>query len=149
MSAPLFIEIDTSKLVGLELCQPIVTKHLKNAMRYSRALLQQRMKGRMHFAHPTGNLESSIHAEPAGTTDPYFNAVGTNVTYARFVNYGTGRRGEQSSVPHPPDYQYGSKPGMRAQPFAEPAFAAAQPAIQLAFAKEMELALAEIAGTKL
>ncbi len=141
----LSITVDTSALRGLDLARPVIKKHLRGAMRYSRALLTRGMKAEMHFANPTGNLEGSIHAEPAAA-DPYFNAVGTNVTYARFVNYGTGRRGASSGVAHPPDYQYGPKQGMKAQPFAEPAFAQATPAIHKAFATAMQAALSEMAA---
>lgn len=35
--------------------------------------------------------------------------------YFRFGEYGTGRRGAESGVPHPPDYEYGKKAGMSAR----------------------------------
>jgi hypothetical protein len=35
--------------------------------------------------------------------------------YFRFGEFGTGRRGAESNVRHPADYEYGQKPGMAAR----------------------------------
>jgi hypothetical protein len=43
------------------------------------------------------------------------------VEYAPFVEFGTGRRGQESGVDHPRTYVYGGRAGMRAQPYLTPA----------------------------
>lgn len=69
-----------------------------------------------------GRLRNSITAEePVAGGNRVSGVVGTNVEYAPFVEYGTGRRGDASGVEHPDDYIYGPKPGMDAQPFLRPA----------------------------
>lgn len=53
--------------------------------------------------------------------------IGTNVEYARFVEFGTGQRGAATNVwktSLPNDYIYGSRMGMAAQPYLFPAFVA-------------------------
>lgn len=48
--------------------------------------------------------------------------VVARMLYAKFVEFGTGRRGAASGVDKPGDYIYGPKEGMAAQPFLFPAF---------------------------
>ncbi len=48
--------------------------------------------------------------------------VGSNLPYSAFVEFGTGVRGSSSTHPPlPPNYSYGMKPGMHAQPYLFPA----------------------------
>jgi hypothetical protein len=49
--------------------------------------------------------------------------------YFRFGEYGTGRRGSASGVPHPNDYRYGQKPGMSARFMLGNALRLAEPQI--------------------
>lgn len=59
----------------------------------------------------TGQLRNSIHT----TVGNDGAIVGTNVEYAPYVEYGTGRKGDPS-VPHREDWE-----GMAPQPFLMPA----------------------------
>lgn len=49
--------------------------------------------------------------------------------YFRFGEYGTGRRGRLSNVPHPASYQYGDRPGMTARFMLGTALRIAKPRI--------------------
>lgn len=70
----------------------------------------------------TGRLRSSINL--------FFSKgglaalVGTVVSYAKFVEFGTGRRGSEygSASMYDPAYRYGKKPGIYPQPYLFPAF---------------------------
>jgi len=54
--------------------------------------------------------------------------VGTNVEYAAFVEFGTGRRGAGAALQSvPAEYTYGSSAGMTAQPYLWPALEAERP----------------------
>jgi HK97 gp10 family phage protein len=69
-----------------------------------------------------GRLRASItHRLTDGPNGPMAE-VGTNVTYGKFQEYGTGQRGKGSGVPTPADYEYGSSKGIPAQPFLFPAY---------------------------
>jgi len=68
-----------------------------------------------------GRLRASITVE--FLNNGMTGEVGTNVDYAPFVEYGTGRRGRAAA--HPPlpgNYAHGSRAGMKAQPFLYPAW---------------------------
>lgn len=65
-----------------------------------------------------GQLRANIVEEVNGLTAD----VVARMLYAKFVEFGTGRRGAASGVAKPNDYNYGPKPGMKAQPFLFPAF---------------------------
>lgn len=125
----------------------IIEAHLVKGMTFMRNKITSDMRSQMHFNNPTGNLEGSIHAEPEGQADPWSNSVGPgdDVTYSRFVNYGTGQRGASSGIDPPAGYVYGPRPGMSAQPYIEPAFELAKGAVQSAFEVEIAAALEEIA----
>ena len=64
-----------------------------------------------------GPLRANIVEEVNGLTAD----VVARMLYAKFVEFGTGRRGAASGVAKPSDYNYGPKPGMKAQPFLFPA----------------------------
>lgn len=68
----------------------------------------------------TGRLRSSIRAQF------YKNGlaaeISTNVNYAMFVEFGTGRRGSATGTNLPPGYQHGARNGVHARPFLWPAF---------------------------
>ena len=72
----------------------------------------------------TGSLRESIVTEVEKEGSTIVGTVSTNKEYAAYVEFGTGRRGEQS--PSPPKYPLGSGyrqdwPGMSARPFMYPA----------------------------
>jgi HK97 gp10 family phage protein len=76
----------------------------------------------------TGRLRASITHEPITDADVFGFAVGTNVEYARFVEFGTGRRGAASALPlasreamREGGYAHGPSEGVGAQPFLFPA----------------------------
>lgn len=76
-----------------------------------------------------GELRASIHSTVARkVTDPVF--VSTDVEYAAFVEFGTGRRGAASGTKPPKGYVHGAgkkrpnSAGMRAQPYLVPAMEA-------------------------
>lgn len=80
----------------------------------------------------TGHLRSLITHEPI--EGGYL--IGTNVEYARFVEFGTGRRGAGSALGVTASqtrrdlgYEYGARPGMPAQPFLFPAFEQSRDAV--------------------
>lgn len=81
----------------------------------------------------TGRLRASITHEKLGRGDVGETgvgyAVGTNVEYAPFVEFGTGRRGAASALVRSAreamggkGYAHGPRIGMPAQPFLFPAF---------------------------
>ncbi len=54
--------------------------------------------------------------------------VGSNVEYAAFVEFGTGRRGAGAGLRSvPAEYAYGNSAGMNAQPYLWPALEAERP----------------------
>jgi HK97 gp10 family phage protein len=63
----------------------------------------------------TGRLRASINMEFAA--DGLNARVGTNVKYAKFVHWGTGRRGSSSNLNPPSEYSYGQRAGMAGRPF--------------------------------
>ena len=69
-----------------------------------------------------GRLRNSLTTQVARSFDGVEIRTGTNVEYAPFVEYGTGRRGSASGVEPPADYHYGPKPGMAAHPYLRPAW---------------------------
>lgn len=76
--------------------------------------------------HPTGGgiLKGSIESAAVQGGRGKDWKVFTNKPYAKFVEYGTGRRGAASKQPDPgvdPEYVHGSTAGMGAQPFLRPA----------------------------
>ncbi len=69
-----------------------------------------------------GRLRASIR--PKFLNNGLSAEVGSDVAYAAFVEFGTGREGASSAGNHegkPDTYVYGPKRGMRAQPFLWPA----------------------------
>lgn len=70
----------------------------------------------------TGRLRASITRQ-VGKNERFPSAVvGTNVKYAPFVEFGTGRAGAASDVETPDGYTHGSSTGVAARPFLFPAF---------------------------
>lgn len=81
-----------------------------------------------------GRLRGSIN--PKFFNNGFTGEVGSNVDYAPFVEFGTGRRGAAS--PHPPlpsGYIHGPRAGMPAQPFLFPAFEEQRPKFLAAIAE--------------
>ena len=80
---------------------------------------------------PTGNLASGIQGggDVQSTGDGYRGEVFAAEDYSAYVNYGTGSRGQSSSVPdRGADITYtGSWLGMPARPFMSQAAADARP----------------------
>jgi len=84
----------------------------------------------------TGRLRSSIRPE-------FFNMgmaaeIGTNVAYAAFVEFGTGRKGSSTlpgNIPLPQGYKHGGISGMRARPYLFPAYFAEEKDFQKAISK--------------
>lgn len=69
--------------------------------------------------------------------------------YFRFGEYGTGKRGVESGVPHPPDYRYGDKPGMAARFMLGNALMRAEPEIIGQFdARELARAISSAAANR-
>lgn len=64
----------------------------------------------------TGRLRASIVTDVQSDGDVVIGAVGTNVEYAPYVEFGTGQMGDQS-VEHRQDWK-----GQSAQPFLFPAY---------------------------
>ena len=81
-----------------------------------------------------GNLRRGIVAHHRGLQ----GFVEARAKYAAFVEYGTGRRGAGSGVAPPPDYSYGPRAGMRAQPYMWPAVEAARPAFFAALKRALK-----------
>lgn len=69
-----------------------------------------------------GNLRGSIHTATQEADGGVQVTTGTPVEYAAFVEYGTGQRGAASGVTPEEGYEYGSSPGMAAQPYLRPAW---------------------------
>lgn len=62
----------------------------------------------------TGTLRASVHSFVRNNLTNTEGVVGTNMEYAPFLEYGTGRRGAASGHPAvPADYKYGDSPGIR------------------------------------
>lgn len=68
----------------------------------------------------TGNLQDSIKVEVVNTGSTVKGSVSTDVSYAPYVEFGTGQRGAASPGAGEGPYS-GSWPGMPAQPFIRPA----------------------------
>lgn len=77
----------------------------------------------------TGNLKASIfaYARPLGRQVAAL-VVGASAPYAKFVEFGTQRRGaatvqtgDVGDITQPSEYVHGQGAGMRAQPFLRPA----------------------------
>lgn len=147
MQFSIHVDVPLAEMLSSGASQSVIEAHMTKAMTFMREKLVGDIRSQMHFKNPTGNLESSIHAEPS-EADPWQNSVGPGdyVHYSRFVNYGTGRRGAASGIDPPEGYVYGPRPGMRAQPYMEPAFELAKAAVDSAFNFELQAALAEIGG---
>lgn len=77
----------------------------------------------------TGNLIGSIETD----VDGFDGEVGTGVSYAPFVEFGTGRRGEASEFPGKPEHITYSEDwkGMAAKPYLIPALEAARDGFEL------------------
>jgi hypothetical protein len=77
----------------------------------------------------TGNLIGSIEAD----TDGFEGEVGTAVTYAPYVEFGTGERGAASEFPGKPDYLTYSEDwkGMSARPYLIPALESAREGFEM------------------
>lgn len=65
----------------------------------------------------TGRLRASIRHRVGNMSAE----VLTDVEYAAFQEFGTGRRGSTSGVETPDWYKYGNTPGVKAQPYLRPA----------------------------
>ena len=65
----------------------------------------------------TGAVESSIEKQFVGNPneDVLSYEQFSELYYFRFGEYGTGRRGSESGVPHPATYRYGTVAGMSAR----------------------------------
>jgi HK97 gp10 family phage protein len=70
----------------------------------------------------TRTLQRSITTQAVKTADGVEIRTGTNMEYARFLEYGTGRAGAESGIEPPADYQYGPSPGMGPKPYLRPAW---------------------------
>ncbi len=90
---------------GLRQYRRDLEKALKKAM--EKTVLEIEAEAKKRCPVDTGRLRASINPKVKSPTE---GSVGTNVEYAKYVEYGTRRRGNH--------------PGMRAQPFLEPAFIA-------------------------
>jgi hypothetical protein len=86
---------------------------------------------------PTGALAGGIQSEIEETGDGWKGAVFDPVEYASYVNYGTGSRGQSSSVPdRAPEITYtGSWLGMPARPFMSQAAADGRPRFEAGMKK--------------
>lgn len=60
-----------------------------------------------------GSLENQFVGNPNADVLSYEQF--SELYYFRFGEYGTGRRGSASGVPHPASYEYGTVPGMSAR----------------------------------
>jgi hypothetical protein len=75
-----------------------------------------------------GRLRGSIRTK--FYNNGFTSEVGTDVEYARFVEFGTGRRGAVSlpvGTPLPEGYKHGGKEGAAAQPYLYPALESERP----------------------
>lgn len=91
-----------------------------------------------------GNLRGSIHTATQDTGDGVQVTTGTPVEYAAFVEYGTGERGAASGVTPEEGYEYGSCPGMTAQPYLRPAWDQGKGAVTKDLAKAVRRELAKL-----
>ena len=92
-------------------------KTLKKAM--EKTVLEIEAEAKRRCPVDTGRLRSSINPKVKSPTE---GSVGTNVEYAKYVEYGTRRRDKGSGNGRGRGRGRGNHPGMRAQPFLEPAF---------------------------
>jgi len=63
----------------------------------------------------TGAALASLQNQTIGEGSRKSYEEFSELFYFRFGEYGTGRRGRASGVPHPASYRYGSTPGMAAR----------------------------------
>lgn len=85
----------------------------------------------------TGALRDSITAEVAPQTSSVFGRISAGMSYASYVEYGTGRRGDPSApYPHVETW-----PGMVAQPFMRPALDETRQLIRDLMGSQISLAL--------
>ncbi len=112
-----------NRLRSLELAHTITEALTRGAI-----LVEGRAKRRCPVK--TGRLRASItHSPPQNTARGVMVRVGTDVEYAAFVEFGTGRRGAGSTLTTSAQqeasrigYRHGTRVGMKAQPFLFPAF---------------------------
>lgn len=89
---------------------------------------------RERFYRTGAALESLEHLTvEKGSTKTYQEF--SELFYFRFGEYGTGRRGAESNVPHPRNYRYGKKPGMAARFMLGTALERARPEVVSEFRK--------------
>lgn len=100
----------------------------KDVVADSAMRIEQNAKGNCPV--DTGRLRSDIKIR--FTKEGLAAYIGTDVFYAPFVEFGTGRRGAASNVQVPPEvtYVYGPRPGQPARPFLFPALEAERPTFE-------------------
>lgn len=105
------------------------------------------IQSHMNFdrGYSTGALEDSLVVE---RPSPLSFEIGTDIPYAKFVDYGTGQRGaaDPGDTHGDPTYHYGPKPGMTGEPYMGPAMEEAQPIIERDITDAIEHALDIMAG---
>src|SRR5687768_9537095 len=107
---------------GMRRAEPVL-------LRFVRASTRQR-------AFRTGRLRTSLEARSESRGLRSTTSVLTDLYYARFVEFGTGRRGAASVVRPPPGYAYGPREGMSARRYAHFGLMEARPAVVAAFRQE-------------
>lgn len=85
----------------------------------------------------TGLLRNSIAVESQSKTEV---AVGTNIEYAPYVEFGTGQKGDPS-VEHRQDWA-----GQSPQPFLSPALALSEEEVKQKVTEELKKAIREAVG---
>lgn len=102
-----------------------VEKAAREAERIAKRLVPPPSQPQANVKEPTGGGGLRGNIDSARMKNGVWK-VFSNKRYAKFVEYGTGRRGAASQQPEPgvdSAYSHGSKPGMGAQPFMRPAVA--------------------------
>lgn len=90
----------------------------------------------------TGVALASLDNETVEQGDRKSYQQFSELFYFRFGEYGTGRRGAESGVPHPREYRYGQKPGMSARFMLGNALERAEPQVISQFdARELARAI--------
>lgn len=112
--------------------QARITPAVKASVTAACDLIQQTAQG--YCPVDTGNLRDSIKTTVEETAATVKGTVSTDVSYAEFVEYGTGLRGDPS-VPHT------DKPGMSPQPFMRPAIDENRDVIAELFRNNLSLAV--------
>jgi HK97 gp10 family phage protein len=134
---------------GRELAKKFREKSDKATNAVERAIqkgaLQVERDAKINAPVDTGRLRASIsHRLNNSGTDNPSASIGTNVEYAKYVEYGTAQRGEVSAafldIPENITYKTDKK-GMPAQPFLMPSFLKNKRAIMYDIKKAMQQVL--------